>query len=42
MNIAIVGAGRQGSRLMDVLQQHEFEEIRPCRSVAKNCICCMC
>ena len=29
MNIAIVGAGRQGSRLMDVLQQHEFEEIRP-------------
>ena len=29
MNIAIVGAGRQGSRLIDVLQQHEFEEIRP-------------
>jgi two-component system NtrC family sensor kinase len=29
MNIAIIGAGRQGSRLMDVLQQHEFEEVRP-------------
>jgi two-component system NtrC family sensor kinase len=29
MNIAIVGAGRQGSRLMDVLQQHEFEEVQP-------------
>ena len=29
MNIAIIGAGRQGSRLIDVLQQHEFEEVRP-------------
>jgi two-component system, NtrC family, sensor kinase len=29
MNIAIVGAGKQGSRLMDVLQQHTFEEIQP-------------
>jgi two-component system, NtrC family, sensor kinase len=29
MNIAIVGAGRQGSRLIDVLQQHDFAEIQP-------------
>ena len=29
MNIAIIGAGNQGSRLMDVLQQHEFEEVQP-------------
>jgi two-component system NtrC family sensor kinase len=29
MNIAIIGAGRQGSRLIDVLQQHEFEEVQP-------------
>ena len=29
MKIAIVGGGRSGSRLMDVLQQHAFEEIQP-------------
>ncbi|MGD9368342.1 MAG: ATP-binding protein [Desulfobacteraceae bacterium] len=29
MKIAIVGAGRQGVRLMELLQQHEFREIQP-------------
>jgi len=29
MNIAIVGAGRQGVRLMALIQQHEFFEIKP-------------
>lgn len=29
MKIAIVGAGRQGVRLMELLQQHEFYEIQP-------------
>jgi two-component system NtrC family sensor kinase len=29
MNIAIVGAGRQGIRLMELLQQHTFLEIQP-------------
>ena len=29
MNIAIVGAGKRGSRLIDVLQQHTFKEVQP-------------
>jgi PAS domain S-box-containing protein len=29
MKIAIVGGGRQGVRLMELLQQHEFYEIQP-------------